>query len=465
MKYILLFIYSLTISIYSIFFGDPVTLKTNFPPNAKAGTEFTAEITINKGTVAGFAKFQLELPQGFTAKESDSKGGSFSLTNQTAKIIWTSVPSDAEFTIKITIMADAAAAGEKIVTGKFSYIENNAKQQVEISPATINVQNESAVVTNTNTVTPETNTVAATTTDTSKKPFTKPDEATSPVSINRNITAGKSPDTYEVELKVKKDGIKGFAKLVEKTPDGFIAIGGKTDGATFTFSGADHTGKFIWTSIPQQEELTVSYKLMPKKGASIPNPASVEGEFSYLDNQETKKMAVARQELGQPAVTTNIVVETNTVTPTETTVTQNTVAATTTTTTTDPVNTNTTSTVATNTTEPVNTQTTVANNTQPDVNVQKNSNVHFSVQVGAFRNGVNVDALSARYSLSGVSTEMHEGYTKCITGKHEAYKSARDARETIKSKGVSDAFVTAYNTGRRITVQEALMITSQRWIR
>jgi hypothetical protein len=87
------------------------------------------------------------------------------------------------------------------------------------------------------------------------------------------------------------------------------------------------------------------------------------------------------------------------------------------------------------------------------------------VQVGAFRKEVNVAALAAKYSLNGVNTEMHEGYTKCIVGKHDEYRSARDAREGIRSKGVNDAFVTAYNSGRRITVQEALMITSQKWFR
>ena len=78
---------------------------------------------------------------------------------------------------------------------------------------------------------------------------------------------------------------------------------------------------------------------------------------------------------------------------------------------------------------------------------------------------MDVGGLSARYSLSAVNTEMQDGFTKCVTGKHTEYKSARDAREVIKSKGVSDAFVTAYNSGRRITVQEALMIAGQKWFR
>ncbi|HXB41350.1 MAG TPA: hypothetical protein VNZ49_12465 [Bacteroidia bacterium] len=452
MKYILLFIHALTISIYSLFFGDPVSVKTNFPESAKPGTEFTAEITINKGDIAGFAKLQLELPQGFSAKEGDSKGGAFSLAGQTAKIIWTSVPSSAEFVVKMTIVVDASANGDKIVTGKYSYIENNNKQQSEFTPVTVKIISDGAV---TNTEPVATNTIAANTGDSLKKSFTKPDEVNTVVSAVRTITPSKKPDVYDVELKIKKEAIKGFAKIQEKLPAGFIATGQKTDGSSFSFSSADHIAKFIWTSLPSQEELIISYKIMPKQGAAIEKPAGVEGEFSYLENQQSKTYIIQKQNLegGAEPVATNTVepVSTNTVANTEP-VNTNTFANT------EPVNTNT---VA--NTEPVKTETTTTQ-TEP-VNTQKNNNVHYSVQVGAFKNGVSVAALSSKYSLTGVSTEMQDGYTKCITGKHSEYKSARDERETIKSKGVTDAFVTAYNTGRRITVQEALMITSQKWFR
>ncbi len=467
MKYILLLVHTLTISIYSFFFIDPVVVKTSFPESAKPGTEFTAKITINKNTLAGFAKFQLELPQGMSAKEGDSKGGSFTLSGQTAKIIWTSVPSSPEFDITMIIVVDASASGDKVITGKYSYIENNNKQQSEIAPATVKIEGGATAATTTT----ETTTTAATTT-------TQPDyvatstataaENATPVNVKRTISPGSIQGEYFVDLAIKKDVVKGFAKLEETIPTGFTAVVDKKDEANFSYNSSNQLVKFIWTSVPAREELTISYKLVPKKNAKETG-TSVVGEFSYLENQQSKKYTIEKQDLTQTATTpTETVATTNTTTTTEP-VNTNTVAATNTvepvntnTATTEPVKTETTTPVT--TTEPVKTETTTPVTTTAD-NSQKNSNVHYSVQVGAFRNGVNVSELSSRYSLSGVNTEMQDGLTKCIIGKHGEYKEARDARETVKSKGVSDAFVTAYNSGRRITVQEALMITSQKWFR
>lgn len=445
MRYILLFIHALTISIYSLFLVDPVTVKTNFPASAKPGTEFTAEITINKGQLAGFAKFQLELPSGMTASEGDSKGGTFTMAGQTAKIIWTSVPSSAEFVITMKIAVDASASGEKVVTGKYSYIENNVKQQAEFAPATIQID---AGATASSTSTPTAGTAP---------------EGAAVVSVTRNITIG-SQGEYAIELKVNKDAVKGFAKVQEKVPAGFTAVGGKTDEASFSFSEQEGMAKFIWTTLPEREALTISYTLVPAQGTS-PGPAFVEGEFSYLEDQQSKAYNIARQELpgkasavasDTPADTAGTAATgTTTTDPANTQTTTATEPGNTQATGTDPVNTNT---VATTTPD----NTTTATEPAPG---QKNSNVQYSVQVGAYRKAIGADVIESRYSLAGVNTEMHNGLNKFVIGKHDEYRQARDSRETIKGKGVTDAFVTAYNLGRRITVQEALMITSQKWFR
>ena len=91
-------------------------------------------------------------------------------------------------------------------------------------------------------------------------------------------------------------------------------------------------------------------------------------------------------------------------------------------------------------------------------------NVAYKVQVGAFREGITIAKYQKKFNLKDqISLENHQGWTKLITGSFSEYKTARDKRNNLRNK-VKTAFVTAYNQGERITVQEALMITNQKWV-
>ena len=90
------------------------------------------------------------------------------------------------------------------------------------------------------------------------------------------------------------------------------------------------------------------------------------------------------------------------------------------------------------------------------------------VQIGAFTNSaVGATKLSRKFNISeNIKSEMAGGFSKFMVGSHTEYKNARDHREKIRNNNrVGSAFVVAYNTGKRITVQEALMISNQKWFR
>lgn len=442
---------TVSVFIFSFFFGDtPVTVTGSFPKSAKIATEFVSEIKINKGTVGGFAKLQLEVPQGFTVKELESKGGNFSFATNIAKIIWTSTPSDAEFTVKFTISADASAAGAKVITSKFSYVNNNNKEVVEMTPAEIMIGDAPAgetpiATTQSETVTPvATETTPVTTTPTVAASFDNNAEPNSNIVCSRIITNGSAANTHNVEVRIKKGDIKGFAKFQEVLPAGYTAKGDKTNGSSFSVS--DGKLKFVWVSLPADNELIVSY-ILEKTDAAAADARLDNGEFSYLENDQSKKVKLSIDVVGANAVADVVKTETPVQTPTVAaeSATQTVV------TNTDPVKTETTS------TEPVKTQEVVA---------KKEGNVVYNVQIGAFRNAIQSDVLSKKFNISEtIKSEMAEGFSKFMIGNFNEYKQARSHREQVKQKGCSSAFVVAYNGSKRITVQEALMITSQKWFK
>src|ERR1700756_3148628 len=144
MKYIIVFINALAIAVYHLIFGDPVSVAAKIPDSIEPGKDFVIEITINKAQVAGFAKLQLEIPPAFVASEVDSKGGSFSASGRIVKVIWTSVPADAELLVKINVTVPASASGDLPIKGKFSYIENNVKQETEFPELTVKLGGSSS---------------------------------------------------------------------------------------------------------------------------------------------------------------------------------------------------------------------------------------------------------------------------------------------------------------------------------
>lgn len=451
---------TVSVFLFSFFFGDdPVSVTSNFPKNAKPNTEFIAEVTIKKGSVSGFSKLQLDLPAGFTAKELESKSGNFSYSPNIAKIIWMATPTESEYTVKFALTADATAIGAKIITGKFSYIANNNKEVAEMAPVEIIIGDAptETVVTNTTTTVPTTTTepVAAETKTaavaTSNITTSSSGEPNSIVVCERVITKGTNPNEFNVDVKIKKPGIKGFAKFQEVLPAGFTAKGGKTNGSSFSVS--DGKAKFVWVSLPAEDELTISYVLEKGMGAAS-NALLSGGEFSYLENDQTKKVKLAPATIETSDATSEPIATNPVKTETTTPVTTNTTAIST-----ESVTAVTTNTI---TPEPVTTQPeTTTNNI-----AKKEGNVSYLVQIGAFRNAIASDVLSKKFNISEtIKSEMAEGYSKFMVGNFNEYKQARSHREDIKQKGCKSAFVVAYNNSKRITVQEALMITGQKWFK
>ncbi len=490
-KYLFILVNAFTVFLFSLFGGDNgITVSGNIPKTITAGQEVPIELKVTKGSMSGFAKLQLELPEGLTLKEGDNRGANFSFADGVAKWVWASLPTESDIIVKATLVASSAASGAKTIGAKYSYVENNAKQVVEMTPIEITVEagsgNTTAANTNNVTTTP-TETTATTTNNNNTSTTSTPTNTESTTSSNkepagkvtviRTITKGSSDAEYIVNLKVQKGSTRGFARYSDDLPAGLTAKAISTDGSSF--SVADGKVKFVWVSVLLKDELELSYSLTAKTSVY----ATLKGEYSYLEDNQSKKYVLPSEQLAitisegvanTTPTTTTEPTNTNTVATTPTVaVTTPTVAVTTpteavTTTTTAAVTPTENVAVTTPTETPSNTNnnTTTNTNTVIENTTKQEGNVNYMVQIGAFTNGnVTASVLKRQFHISeNIKSELQGGFSKFMVGSHSEYKGARDQRERIRdNNGIKGAFVVAYNQSKRITVQEALMISNQKW--
>lgn len=188
-----------------------VTITTNMPSSLPSGSNNEVEVKINKGSISNFAKYQMDVPVGVNVTEVDSKSGNFTFENNRAKIVWVSVPSDAEFTLKFKVSVTSSAPAEGAVIQKFYFLENGAKKEVEAEAMNVafggsaNPKNTSGSTTNTTpTKTEPVKTTPVTTTPTKTEPVKTEPVKTEPVKTepvtNTNPAAGTPGLVYRVQL-------------------------------------------------------------------------------------------------------------------------------------------------------------------------------------------------------------------------------------------------------------------------
>lgn len=380
------------------------------PAGVNAGTEVNVEITVSKAQLSGFGRLSIELPEGITIKESKADSAEYSSESGFGTWAWASLPASEKIAVNLTLIVGAGVSGEKELKAKFSYVEDNNKQFVDMEPAKFTV----------NPLVPP----APETKDTTQKISNA--EPPGDIKVVRTISLAENKKDYLVEVMIRKDGTKGFARYSDDVHDNVIAKPVKTDGGSFSI--ADGKIKFVWVSVPDKSELNVSYILSSKNNKTI----ILNGEYSYLEDSQSKKLELRADTLvfGPAPVAKK---ETKDDKP-----------------------------------ETGHPDKQPEKETAGEPLEKKDCKADFVVQVGAFTNtAVNASVLARKFSINeNIRTESQDGMSKFLVGKHKEYKKARNHRETVKNvNGVKSAFVVAYNGGSRITVQEALMMCNQRWFK
>ena len=236
----------------------------------------------------------------------------------------------------------------------------------------------------------------------------------------------------------------------------------ESKGGVFSFK--EGVAKILWMAIPNDDEFTVTYNLVSTTAEN--GTYDITGEFAFLQEDDTKKVSIEKSSI---ELNVEVVVDDNPVpveeeplavveeTPDEEPVVEEEPVIEV-----DPIIEE----------EPV-VETPVVDDApsidnEPSENEvtsipSPETNVSYKVQVGAGHQTVAANYFASKFNLQdNVSTENHEGWIKYLVGVFNEYKAARDKRNVVRNN-IKTAFVTAYNSGQRITVQEALMISNQKW--
>lgn len=438
-----------------------VEVTHDLPASTVIGSEHWVYVTIDKNKVSGFAKFQVNVPKGIQIEPGDLRGASFTFAEGAAKIIWMSLPQDDEFQIsyKMTVYDDCEV-GNNIIKQRFAYLDKNDRKVVEIPDHTIYVGSENI----SNQYVPDTL-----------------------ANGTRTITQ-LNGDHYLIQIDLYKDGIKGFAKIEELLPEGMNAEAVKKSNAVFT--QIDNKVKFVWFSIPEEDSLYVVYEVFSQ--SPMEELIEIEGEFTYLRNNASKSVKLESIEAPiDESYVNETITESLEETPTDTAaitdviqlpidspdvveevvdpvieieeivdpVVEEII---------DPVVEEVIDPVVEEVVDPVVEETTdeVIDEFNDITDIPSpEEGVGYRVQIAAGKNVVDEVYFEKRHKFTAPFTiENHENWVKYTTGSFVIYRDARDKRNHITDNYNFDGpFVTAYNDGKRITVQEALMITRQKW--
>lgn len=461
--------YSLVLLFLGLFAGDAISLSMETSSEVVAGTQFDVAVTIDKGESESFARFSAELPRGLKAVAGSAENAEFRFEGQQVKFVWMRLPNVPKLRISYKVEVDPRLRGSFNLGGELAYIANNARQTAVVAPRTV-------------VITPSPNVELDKQLDLAEYQTAIPAQRDIVLSTLKVRCIREAPPTYlndggdyVIRILVNRGEAGKFAKIEEILPAGFTAE--PVDTKEAIFSCEDGIVKFLWMTLPAEELFTVSYRLIPEKGAA-PGEPKIRGSFSFVQNEATRTIAITQRNVRLQNMTKaqleSLVRESQVVvsrTPEENAAWEGgSIEAQ------GPSDGGVEFEVKHQDITPMRTRgggrsssfsSTRRSASMDNFLLAPEAGVYYRVQVAAGHRPIDINRYFRRLSLhADVRTERHEGWYKYSVGSFKEYKQARDYRVEIwNTTPIRDAFVAAYNNGKRITVQEALMITSQQWYR
>jgi hypothetical protein len=249
-----------------------VVITHNIPDYLVSGKVYDVDFVINKGDIGGFAKFQMDVPDGINVIAVETKNSSFTFKSNVVKNIWMKVPEEAEILLSYKFEVSPNFQGNGSINSRFVFIKDNERFTIEMESKRVTVGDGSEIV-------------AVGIIDSSA--FT-PDK----LKISRTINA-MGNNEFDVKIIIEKDGLEGFAKVQDILPEGFEARPMRTSKSVFSI--VENKVKFIWFNIPPEETIEISYILVSQYPAA--NGVKLNGSFNYLFNDEARQLDFTEENL------------------------------------------------------------------------------------------------------------------------------------------------------------------------
>ena len=241
------------ISAFILFIGgtsmdteEKIVINQNFPAAIMPGDEFIVTVKIHKSAINGFARFQHDLPAGFTAVEMENSGADFLFEDQHVKFIWVKLPVENDFSITYKIKTNKKINGNQIINGVFVYMDNDKTQRQNLESVTIKI---------------EENAVAA---------------LPAPQISRRLLSIAPDKGEYRVELTIRPNRINESAQFTDSIPENYTALLIDAHDAIFSFE--NHSAIFKWATLPSDSSFKISYTVKSDKAS--PSPV-INGVFVY----------------------------------------------------------------------------------------------------------------------------------------------------------------------------------------
>jgi hypothetical protein len=511
-KTIFIFFSYLAFLLLGIFSADTVLVENNTPAMLAPGVRTLVEVNVRKGDVQGFSKLELTLPDGFVATPGDIKGASFTFSGDKAKFVWMNLPEEDLFKVSYYLESEPGVEGAYEIKGTFSYVRENIREDIYVPTRTVMVKE---------------NYEAPVDALTASAPLVRVEEPVLEMSCERRIERlgdneylvrlkvnnnrivgfGKILEVLPDNCSTNRDNdggavitqdansIKFVWFEVPSAPsfeisyrvmcisDGTVpAIRGQL---SYTENGNPFTVDVVQMEVPA--DLVAS---QPAGNTTAGQSQTTTTDSSATAAQGNAQSSDSTTQNAQVAANGSVS-GVNQVTPVsnDSVISNNTAANATTSAGNNQQSTNvdvvpagngnqkqdlvakTNSDKTENKTveNEIEVVTSVDNGTiRAVVNTMPSAEkgITYKVQILAAHRVVDKSYLKKKFSFEeDYNIENHNGWIKYTTGMYAQYKDARDARVRITnaSSKLPGPFVTAYNDGERITVQEALLVSKQLW--